>query len=123
VSEAERRWVIPPGAGREVEVGSMHCWVKLDSAQADASYAVVELELDPDRPNTLLHAHYGFTETYIVTQGEVTAEIGADQIRAGPGAVIAVPPGVSHIVNCGRRPARCLCITERTPHSSAEFMP
>jgi mannose-6-phosphate isomerase-like protein (cupin superfamily) len=104
-------------------VGAVHCRVKVEDARVDGSYAVVELELDPSRPNTLLHAHYGFAETYIVTEGEITAEIGTDRIRAGPGAVIAVPPGVAHTVGCGRRPARCICITEKTARSSVEFMP
>jgi mannose-6-phosphate isomerase-like protein (cupin superfamily) len=66
------------GEGRLVDVGAVRCLVKVEDARVDGSYAVVELELDPNRPNTLLHAHYGFAETYIVTEGEITAEIGAD---------------------------------------------
>ena len=121
--EAEQRWLVPPGGGREVLVGAQRCRVKVDGARADGSYALVELELDPSRPVTLLHYHHAFAETYIVTEGEVEAEIGADRFRAGPGAVIAVPPDVVHLVGCGRRPARCLCITEHVAQSSPEFLP
>ncbi|MBO0892933.1 MAG: HPP family protein [Acidimicrobiales bacterium] len=121
--EAERRFLVPPGEGREVLVGAQRCRVKVDGARADGSYSVVELELDPSRPVTLLHYHHTFAETYIVTEGEVEAEIGADRFRAGPGAVIAVPPDVVHLVGCGRRPARCLCITEHVAQSTPEFLP
>lgn len=122
-SEVDRRWVVGPGEGREVAAGAERCRVKVDGARADGSYAVVELELDPSRPGTLQHVHYGFAETYIVTEGEVEAEIGTDRVHAGPGAVITVPPGVAHLVGCARRPARCLCITEHAAQSWPEFLP
>ena len=68
--------------------------------------------------------HPSFAETYWILDGTVTAEIGNERGRAEPGSVIAVPPGVPHLISCaGRTPARYLCITDKGAQSDPEFLP
>lgn len=122
--QATSPYVVGPEEGRRVQVGSEQCIVKVDHAQAHDAYAVLELTLNPSQPVTMLHVHHAFAETYCVLEGTVTAEIGTDRIRARAGSVIAIPPGVPHVLNCaGRESARCLCITAKSAQSHPEFLP
>ncbi len=117
-------WIIGPGQGRHLLIGSQQCTVKIEQAHAAATYSLVEVAFDPARPSTLLHAHYDFSETYFVLEGEVEAEVGVEQGRAGPGSTISVPVGVPHLITArGHGPARCLCVTDRAHYSDLEFMP
>jgi CBS domain-containing membrane protein len=117
-------WVIGPEEGRRVGIGSIACTVKVQDAQVTDGYSVLEIGLDPKRPSTLLHAHYGFTETYFVLEGEVVAEVGKECSRIPQGSTISVPVGIPHVLNAaGRRPARCLCITSRAVRSDLEYLP
>jgi mannose-6-phosphate isomerase-like protein (cupin superfamily) len=121
---AVSRWVVGPGEGRRVQVGSEECTVKVDRPQAGDAYALLEVVFNPRQPVTMLHVHTDFPETYWVLDGEVAAEIGTDRVKAGPGSVITVPAGVPHLLGCATRvPARCLCITAQGTQSHPEFLP
>ncbi|MGH9104767.1 MAG: HPP family protein, partial [Acidimicrobiales bacterium] len=110
-------WMVEPGRGRQVLVGAGQCTVKVQDARTGGSYSLLEVVFDPHLPATLLHVHYNFAETYFVLEGEVTAEVGAERRRAVPGSTISVPAGTPHVLAAaGGRPARCLCVTDRTQH-------
>lgn len=117
-------WLIGPGEGRRLQLGGEDCTVKVQDAHAGAGYSVLEVALMPGVPTTLVHAHYDFAESYYVLEGEVEAEVGADRVRVGAGSTLCLPVGASHLLTAtGRRPARCLCITDRARHSDLEFLP
>jgi quercetin dioxygenase-like cupin family protein len=117
-------WVIGPGQGRLVKVGTEMCTVKVQDAHSADVYSVVEVVFDPAQPSTLLHAHYDFAETYYVLEGEILAEVGAQRQKVPAGSTISMPVGVAHLLSAaGRRPARCLCITNRAQHSDLEYLP
>jgi CBS domain-containing membrane protein len=117
-------WLVGPGEGRRIRADGEECIVKVNQARATGSYALLEVVLDPGQPATLLHVHPSFAETYWILDGTVTAEIGNERGRAEPGSVIAVPPGVPHLISCaGRTPARYLCITDKGAQSDPEFLP
>jgi mannose-6-phosphate isomerase-like protein (cupin superfamily) len=117
-------WVIASDEGRSVRVGSIECTIKVQDAHANDSYSLLEIIFDPKDPSTLLHAHYGFSETYFVLEGEVVAEVGMESRRIPEGSTISIPVGIPHVLNAaGRRPARCLCITDRALHSDLEYLP
>lgn len=124
---AKRRypaWVVGPGQGRLVRVGTETCTVKVQDAQSCDVYSVVEVVFDPAQPSTLLHAHYDFAETYYVLEGEILLEVGAERQKVPAGSTISMPVGVAHLLSAaGRRPARCLCITNRAQHSDLEYLP
>jgi quercetin dioxygenase-like cupin family protein len=117
-------WVIGPGQGRRVQVGTETCTVKVQDAHSADVYSVVEVVFDPAQPSTLLHAHYDFAETYYVLEGEILAEVGTQRQKVPAGSTISMPVGVAHLLSAaGRRPARCLCITNRAQHSDLEYLP
>jgi CBS domain-containing membrane protein len=121
---ARPAWMIGPGEGRRVEIGAQECTVKVQDARSENTYSVLEVVLDPQASPTLLHCHYDFTECYFVLEGAVMAEVGPDRVRADAGSTICLPPGTSHLlVPVGSRPARCLCITDRSSQSDPEFLP
>jgi uncharacterized cupin superfamily protein len=79
---------------------------------------------DSGQPSTLLHAHYDFAETYYVLEGEVLVEMGAERRKVSAGSTISTAVGAAHLVTAsGRKPARCLCITNRAQHSDLEYLP
>ncbi len=117
-------WVVGPGEGRRFPIGSEECTLKVEDAHATGAYSLLEVVFDPQRPSTLLHAHYDFAETYFVLDGEVVAEMGSERRRTPAGSTISVPVGIPHLLNAaGRRPARCLCVTNRARHSDLEYLP
>ena len=124
---AKRRypsWVVGPGQGRLVRVGTETCRVKVQDAHSADVYSVVEVVFDPVQPSTLLHAHYDFAETYYVLEGEILAEVGTQRQKVPAGSTISMPVGVAHLLSAaGRQPARCLCITNRAQHSDLEYLP
>lgn len=118
-------WVIPPGEGRDVLIGTaQHCLVKIEDATSDGSYSLLEVTLDPASAPILQHVHYAFSETYVVTEGKIVADIAGRTIKASPGSVIQVSAGVPHAIgNTGRTPASCLCITSHSQQSEPEYLP
>lgn len=117
-------WMVPPHQGRRVLVGTEECVVKVQDAEAHGPYSLLEVELDPHRPLTMLHAHYGFDETYFVIDGAVVAEVGNERQRAAAGATIVVPAGVPHLLNAsGHDTAHCLCITDHSRSTEPEYLP
>jgi CBS domain-containing membrane protein len=124
VTQHDRVQVIPPGQGRGVLVGNQRCAVKVEDARTDGTYCLLELLLDPGEQGTLLHAHYDFAETYIITQGQLDAQVGDRTLRAGPGSIIHIPPGVPHELRTrGRQSAACWCITTHARQSEPEYLP
>jgi CBS domain-containing membrane protein len=125
VAHANGAWVIPPGEGRDVLIGTaQHCLVKIEDATSDGSYSLLEVTLDPVSAPILQHVHYGFSETYVVTEGKIVADIAGRTINAGPGWVIHVSAGVPHAIsNTGRTPASCLCVTPHSQQSEPEYLP
>ena len=68
--------------------------------------------------------HYDFAETYYVLEGEILAEVGTERQKVPAGSTISMPVGVPHLLTAsGRKPARCLCITNRAQQSDLEYLP
>jgi mannose-6-phosphate isomerase-like protein (cupin superfamily) len=124
VRAARRTWIVEPGEGRRVKVGADDCTVKVQDARAGSPYSLLEVVLDPGAAAMLVHAHYDFTETYFVSEGEVLAEVGDERERVGAGSTLCLPVGASHALSAvGPKRARCLCITDRANQSDLEFLP
>jgi quercetin dioxygenase-like cupin family protein len=55
-----------------------------------------------------LHTH-PIEEAFVVTDGAITLQLGAETVIAGAGSVVRVPPGIPHAFrNQGPEPARVL---------------
>jgi mannose-6-phosphate isomerase-like protein (cupin superfamily) len=74
--------------------------------------ASISLILDHSEPGEgpRLHRH-PYDETWVVIDGNLTFQAGDDQLDAGPGDIVLVPPDTPHkFVNHGTRRANLVCI-------------
>lgn len=81
--------------------------------------ATISLILDHSEPGQgpRLHKH-PYDETWVVIEGHLIFRAGEEELEAGPGDIIIVPPDVPHkFINRGSGPANLVCI-----HASPTFV-
>jgi mannose-6-phosphate isomerase-like protein (cupin superfamily) len=81
--------------------------------------ATISVILDHSEPGhgPRLHRH-PYDETWVVIAGQITFKSGEDQLDAGPGDIVIVPPDVPHkFTNNGPGSSNLVCI-----HASPEFV-
>ena len=81
--------------------------------------ATVSLILDHSEPGQgpRLHRH-PYDETWVVIEGNLTFQAGDQQLEAGPGAIVIVPPDTPHkFINHGPGRSHLVCI-----HASPRFV-
>jgi quercetin dioxygenase-like cupin family protein len=81
--------------------------------------ATISLILDEGEPGDgpRLHQH-PYDETWIVEEGNLTFQLGADHLAVRPGDIVIAPPGVPHkFTNDGPGRSKLVCI-----HANAEFV-
>jgi mannose-6-phosphate isomerase-like protein (cupin superfamily) len=74
--------------------------------------ASISLILDESEPGTgpRLHRH-DYDETWVIQEGNITFQVGEQQLKAGAGDVAIIPPGVPHkFTNDGPGRSRIVCI-------------
>jgi quercetin dioxygenase-like cupin family protein len=81
----------------------------LKGAEHDASISLILDHSEPgDGPR--LHKH-PYDETWVVIEGNVTFQAGAEELEAGPGDIVIVPPDTPHrFANSGPERAYLVCI-------------
>src|ERR1700761_7158675 len=74
--------------------------------------ATISLIIDRSEPGEgpRLHRH-PYDETWVVIDGNLTFQAGDEQLDAGPGDIVLVPPGTPHkFTNRGPERANLVCI-------------
>ena len=74
--------------------------------------ATISVILDHSQPGRgpRLHKH-PYDETWVVIAGNLTFKAGDQQLEAGPGEIVIVPPETPHkFINHGPTPANLVCI-------------
>ena len=74
--------------------------------------ATISVILDHSEPGhgPRLHKH-PYDETWVVIAGDLTFQAGDEQLQAGPGAIVIVPPDMPHkFTNNGPGRAHLVCI-------------
>ena len=74
-----------------------------------ASISLIIDESEPGQgPRRHRHAYDG---TWVVQEGNISFQVGDNRLKAGPGDVAIIPPGVPHrFVNDGPGRSRIVCI-------------
>lgn len=67
----------------------------ISGAQSGGSYGLMEI-VSPRGSGAGLHVHDAAEEHFVVLEGELDFEIGAERFTARPGDVLHVPRGVAH---------------------------
>lgn len=89
------------------------------SLQGKEHEATVSLILDRSEPGQgpRLHRH-PYDETWVVQEGNLTFQVGEDEVKAGPGDIVIAPRGVPHkFTNDGPGRSNLVCI-----HASPTFI-
>ena len=99
---AERAVVARPGEGHRV--GN----VEFLARSADTPrFNLAVITIQPRRHGPPPHAHAGEDDSFYVLEGELTFTVDGEEVVAGPGTFVLVPPGVEHtFANRGNAVAR-----------------
>lgn len=98
----------PPGGGRRVGVLAGHSEFKVESAQTNGAYAILEQTIPPGG-GPPLHVHRHETEIFYILQGQFEVTVGGQRIAAPPGAIAVCPRDIPHTFrNLGDEPGRLL---------------
>jgi mannose-6-phosphate isomerase-like protein (cupin superfamily) len=107
-----RAVVVPPGEGERV--GN----VEFLARSADTprfNLAIITIQPHRDGPGT--HAHAEEDDSFYMLEGELTFTVDDEEVVAGPGTFVLVPPGVPHgFANRGDSVARIVNV-----HAPAGF--
>jgi mannose-6-phosphate isomerase-like protein (cupin superfamily) len=108
----ERAVVVPPGEGRRV--GNVEFLARTEDTPR---FNLALVAIKPRRDGPDLHAHEGEDDAFYVLEGDLTFTVDGEDVVAGPGTFVLVPPGVEHtFANRGDVPARLLNV-----HAPAGF--
>jgi uncharacterized cupin superfamily protein len=107
-----RAIVVPPGEGKRV--GN----VEFLARSADTPrFNLALITLQPQREGPELHTHADEDDSFYVLEGELTFIADDDEVIAGPGTFLLVPPGIPHtFANRGEAIVRMLNV-----HAPAGF--
>jgi mannose-6-phosphate isomerase-like protein (cupin superfamily) len=100
--------IIGFGEQRVLQVLGEAITVKIDSAQTEGRYAVIE-EVSPVGGGPPLHVHRHEDEVFYVLEGEVEFQLGDQRFRAKAGSTAYLPRDIPHTFrNVGRIPSKVL---------------
>jgi mannose-6-phosphate isomerase-like protein (cupin superfamily) len=103
--------VVPPGQGHRL--GNVEFLARTADTQR-FTFGIIEIA-----PGRVLdaHVHADEDDAFYLLEGEMTFLLGLDEVAAGPGTFVLIPPGVSHgFRNDQSEPVRMLNI-----HAPAGF--
>jgi quercetin dioxygenase-like cupin family protein len=85
----------PPGGGKQVGVLRSRSTFKVESAQTNGAYAILEQTI-PAGHGPPYHVHRHETEIFYVLQGEFEITIGGKKVPAPKGAIAVCPRDIPH---------------------------
>ena len=116
MSQATTEATVPTAGAEE---GEARWWwgnlavLKLTGEDTRGGLTVVEVTMGPGRMAPP-HVHHREEETFLVTQGQLTFQIGEQTINAGPGDVVVGPRDIPHRFAAGPDvPPCCSCSPPR----------
>jgi mannose-6-phosphate isomerase-like protein (cupin superfamily) len=88
---SERAIVVPPGEGHRV--GNVEF---LARSQDTSRFNLSVITVKPHREGPETHTHAGEDDSFYVLEGELTFTVDGDEVVAGSGTFVLVPPEVPH---------------------------
>ena len=109
-ADARGQNIIGFGEQRVLQVLGESITVKIDSAQTEGRYAVIE-EVSPVGGGPPLHVHRHEDEVFYVLEGEVEFQLGDQRFRAKAGSTAYLPRDIPHTFrNVGRMSSKVLVV-------------
>ena len=101
---------VAPGEGRVADLGIARMRL-LVAGDATAGHAFTLAEFTGGAgPWTVPHLHRAMEESFFVLDGDFTFDVGDEEIEAGPGTYVLVPPGTRQLITAGDSGGRCLVL-------------
>ena len=88
--------VLPHGAGRAYEMGSLRAVFKADETETQARYSVSEWWLRPHTDGPGAHFHADNDEVFYVLQATPQVLVGDEWVSLDQGAFVLIPRGTMH---------------------------
>ncbi|MDQ3934838.1 MAG: cupin domain-containing protein [Actinomycetota bacterium] len=85
-----------PGEGEVHEMGPNRIVIKATSDETAGKFFLSESTVAPGFPGPPPHVHDELHDMFYVLEGELTMRLGDDEVTAGPGTFVCVPPGTVH---------------------------
>jgi mannose-6-phosphate isomerase-like protein (cupin superfamily) len=87
----EQAVVVRPGEG--LRVGNVEFLARSDDTPR---FNLAIITLQAHRSGPPVHAHEGEDDAFFMLEGELTFTVDGEEVAAGPGTFVLVPPGVQH---------------------------
>ena len=103
----ERSFVIRPGEGRRIDLGTFGMRVKASAAETGGAFSMLEAD-EPPGFGPPLHIHRDCAEAFYVLAGEYRIFLGGEEFACPTGSFIYIPVGQTHGFRVGTVPSRKL---------------
>jgi quercetin dioxygenase-like cupin family protein len=107
MSEPTQAFVLMPGDGRQIPLGSFGMTVKAGPEQTGQLFSLLEAE-EPPGFGPPMHIHHDAAEAFFVLEGEYAIFLDGAEHRCPAGSFIYIPAGVRHGFRVGSVASRKL---------------
>jgi mannose-6-phosphate isomerase-like protein (cupin superfamily) len=91
-----RATILGPGEGETLSIGPTTAVFKATSEATGGGFSLSETTLAPGVPGPPPHTHRQMVDSFYVLEGTLTVRLGDDELEAGAGTYVCVPPGIVH---------------------------
>jgi mannose-6-phosphate isomerase-like protein (cupin superfamily) len=113
--------VLRPGEGEHIAAGASSLTLKATGETTGGTLFMSDSVLAPGFPGPPPHVHERLHDMFLVLEGTLTMRLGDEELQAGPGTFVCVPPGVVHtFANRSDAPVRFLNLN--TPSGFEAYM-
>jgi mannose-6-phosphate isomerase-like protein (cupin superfamily) len=89
-------FIVPPGEGRQLDLGTFEAVVLATSAQTAGEFTLLQTQSEPSDFGPPLHLHRDAAEAFYVLEGEYLMFLEDQQTRCSPGTFVYVPRATPH---------------------------
>lgn len=107
VNDKPAGFVLRPGGGRRIELGSFRMTVKASADETARAFTLLEAEEPPDF-GPPMHIHHDCAEAFYVLDGEYIFFLGEEEESCPAGSFIYIPLGTPHGFRVGKTASRKL---------------
>jgi mannose-6-phosphate isomerase-like protein (cupin superfamily) len=109
MSKADAAFVLRPGEGRRIDLGTFEMSVKATQAETAGKFSLLEAT-EPPGFGPPLHIHHDTAEAFYVLAGEYLMFLDGREISCSAGSFVFVPIGTPHTFKVGDVPSRKLVL-------------
>jgi mannose-6-phosphate isomerase-like protein (cupin superfamily) len=107
MESAGEAFVLAPGEGRSIDLGTFAMTVKASGDETDGVFSLLEAE-EPPGFGPPLHVHHDAAEAFYVLEGEYVMFLDQREVSCPAGSFIFIPAGMRHGFRVGAAPSRKL---------------